>query len=291
MERFNFSKLLLASILLSLTFGCLPGRADNNTPPIKEPTPTLHPFFVEGQLSSNITTLRVVQPAPTFEPLPTEAAIESITPTPDVDEQSAVATPSPTVTVTPAATATPEILPTVTIYDETLNKNWSISTSSGVNYVLQKRTATHNGTYAIAMTPTRDYGNLAFTVKFGSSEVYLRDETVGVRFWLYSGDATIGLQDLAVSVVGSNENPYWKWNDSSVTNVHEPVFSETRLQYLGFNNAIPPKTWVQVEVILDNLQFDPTYKYVTGIYILNGEDFRDTIYIDQLELVKTPGSQ
>ena len=141
------------------------------------------------------------------------------------------------------------------------------------------------------MTPTRDYGNLAFTVKFGTKETYLREKTLGVRFWLYSGDATIGTQDLAVSVVGSNKYPYWVWNDSSVTNDNDPVFSETRLQYLGFNDAIPPDTWVQVEVWLDELLFDPEYKYVTGIYIKNGEDFRDTIWIDQVELVTTPDTQ
>ena len=59
----------------------------------------------------------------------------------------------------------------------------------------------------------------------------------------------------------------------------------------GFNDAIPPDTWVQVEVWLDELLFDPEYKYVTGIYIKNGEDFRDTIWIDQVELVTTPDTQ
>ena len=124
------------------------------------------------------------------------------------------------------------ILPTITVYDDALNKNWSLSTSTGVKYYLQDRNAVHDGEFAIAMTPTHDYGNLAFTVKFGTKETYLREKTLGVKFWLYGGDATIGTQDLAVSVVGSNKYPYWVWNDSSVTNDHDPVFSETRLQYL-----------------------------------------------------------
>jgi hypothetical protein len=289
MKQVTLNRLIFALVLLFLAAGCSPGNTESGATRIIEPTPTLHPFFTEGLNASKVNTKNIVELIPTAslppptESKPAEEAMVSETPVPS-------STATPRATATPSATSTPVILPTITIYDDTLNGNWSLVASSGVRYAIQNKTAAHNGKYAIAVTPTRDFGKLAFTVKFGSDEIYLRDETLGVKFWLYSGEATVGPGDLAVSVIGSNEIPYWKWNDTSVTNDHEPIFSETRLYDLEFNDAIPPKTWVQVEVWLDELQFDPIYKYVTGINILNGEGFRDTIYIDQVELVKTPGS-
>jgi hypothetical protein len=315
--------ILSGMILLVFLAGCMSVRARSADMATPLPTPTLNAVFVPAQPESTAdpltlttsTKVDLFASADTSLSSPTAdtsviaigvdqtATLDSTPSAPaggdaTVPAQSDQATPTPSDpltpmpddTATPVATPTPAILPTVTIYDETLNGNWSLVTSSGVKYVLQNRTNVHSGTYSIALIPTKDYGNLAFTVKFGSKEAYLRDQTLGVRFWLYSGDATVGTEDLAVSVVGSNDYAYWKWNDTSVTNTQDPVFPETRLYYLGFNNAIPPNTWVQVEVWLDDLQFEPQYKYITGISIKNGEGFRDAVYIDQLELVKKPES-
>lgn len=273
--------------IVFLAAGCLPRSTESNSLQIAEPVPTLHLIFMEDQSQEEISVISRVEPATfTREPQERQAtATEEITPT-----ISPTVLPTATPTFAPTSTPTLENLPTVVVYDETLNENWSLVASSGIEFVLQKRGISQSGTYSMAITPLQDYGTLAFTVRFASKEVYLREQTLGVRFWLYTGEAVVETDDLSVSVVGSNEVPYWKWNDQSVTNIYEPLFSETRLYDLDFNQAIPPDTWVQVEVWLDELEFDPVYQYVTGIFIKTGEDFRNTIYIDQVELVQTPGS-
>jgi hypothetical protein len=323
---FNYRKILLGVIapgiiLLSLA-GCISARAKSIDPETAIPTPTLNSVFENNEQNYSTDLLFLTTTPgedlfastnPTFStptandqmitteldqgllmestPLAPESSDFTVTPSnPVTPAESVLPTPTPDDTATPMATPTPDDLQTVTIYDDNLNKDWYIVNSTGVKYFLHSKNAVHDDTYAIALTPTKDYGNLAFTVKFGSSESYPRDQTLGFRFWLYSGDVTVGTEDLAVSVVGSNDVSYWKWNDKSVTNTVDPVFPETRLYYLGFNDAIPPHTWVQVEVWLDDLKFEPEYKFVTGIYIKNGEGFRDTVYIDQLELVKKPSS-
>jgi hypothetical protein len=72
-----------------------------------------------------------------------------------------------------------------------------------------------------------------------------------------------------VTVLGSNSYTYWVEDDISVKSIYEPVFSETRLYYLGVNRTIPPNTWVKVELWLDERIYDPDYRYVTGFYIKN----------------------
>jgi hypothetical protein len=326
----KMNKFLYGIFLMPLLAGCVSPRAQSVEPPTPLPTPTLNTIFVRNQedpVSSalaNIITPRGDLFIPTSNDLSVTANIDSMVPTqndqalkdgnaaylleadstalpggglatPSLDNpvitlETEPVKPTPDETPTPSPTATPEILPTVLIYDDNLNNNWYLSTSQGIKYYLQNKTIAHNGSYAMALTPTRDYGNLVFTVKANSKDVYLREQTLGIRFWLYTGEATVGTDDLIVSVIGSNKYPYWRWNDTSVTNENDPTFPETRLYYLDFNDAIPPQTWVQVEVWLDKLVDEPEYTYVTGIVIKNGVDFRDTIYIDQVELVKTPGS-
>jgi hypothetical protein len=116
----------------------------------------------------------------------------------------------------------------------------------------------------------------------------LREDVLGFSFWLYGNDDWIDREDLLVTVVGSNESPYWIPDDQSVENIYEPLFSETRLYYLGINDDIPPKTWVQVYIWLDDLLFDPDYEYVTGIYIKNDEQFFETALIDELTVYLLP---
>jgi hypothetical protein len=91
-------------------------------------------------------------------------------------------------------------------------------------------------------------------------------------------------------VLGSNSYTYWLANDTSVptdttVTVEAPLFSETRLYDLHINRAIPPGTWVQVVVWLDDLIYDPEYTYVTGMYIKNNKGFLNTFYIDQVNLL------
>jgi hypothetical protein len=118
-----------------------------------------------------------------------------------------------------------------------------------------------------------------------TTESYLRDRVEGVSFWIYSAENYLGNDDLSVTVLGSNNYRYWKSNDDSVENIYEPLFSQTRLYFLGFNRSVPPDTWVEVIVWLDDLIYDPDYNYVTGMYILSDELYSGTILIDNVELI------
>jgi hypothetical protein len=121
-------------------------------------------------------------------------------------------------------------------------------------------------------------------VEESSPQPYLRSQVIGFSFWVYCDDDYIGSSDLAVTITGSNQYPYWVQDDDSVTNRFDPIFSETRLYFLGFNSDIPPRTWAEVNVILDDLIYDPIYTYVTGLLIKGDENFRNTVYIDQVEI-------
>lgn len=297
--RSKYGVLMILPVLLLFLNGCLPGVAQGSAVQMIYLTPTLNPVFMGGEGGAALSTSSTGSPASATgfsdgtpqatKTVPSKQAGASVTPTPEQVVPPVLPTQAPSATPTPGPTATPLILPTLVVYDDRLNSNWSLNTSTGGTYYLQNQTAAQSGEYAITFTPTQDFGNLAFTVKFNTKETYLREEILGVRFWLYSEEGEIGADELAVSVVGSNEYPYWKWNDTSVTNTSEPIFSETRLYDLDFNAPIPPKTWVQVEIWLDELKFDPLYQYVTGIFIKTGEGFRNPITIDQVELVKAPG--
>jgi hypothetical protein len=144
----------------------------------------------------------------------------------------------------------------------------------------------YNGRHSLAVSPEAPGGRLIFAVVPDAEEAYLRDNVLAVRFWLYSGDDYVGTEDLSVTILGSNEFPYWVEGDDSVqVDDSLPTFSQTRLYFLNVEEDIPPETWIQIEVWLDDLIFDPDYHYVTGVVIENDEDFLRTFYIDDLELV------
>ena len=237
--------------------------------------------------------------------------------TPAQADQGMTALPTPTVSgmfhaATPTATALPDIKPTVvpatavaapapttqpleevSIFGDQVNGNWELKNSSGMSFYFAEHQVVSDGTVSAVITPTRDFGELFFTVHKKSQTVYLRERVLGVTFWLNGGPNGIRTSDLAVTVVGSNAYPYWVENDTSVTVTGRvtkdmPLFSETRLYYLGINRDIAPNTWVKVELWLDDLKFDPDYTYVTGIYIKNDAGFRGPFYIDQVNLVTMP---
>ena len=55
--------------------------------------------------------------------------------------------------------------------------------------------------------------------------------------------------------------------------------------FLDVRQALLPGYWVEIEVWLDGLEFDPDYQLVTGVYIKNAAGLRQTFYVDQLSLV------
>jgi hypothetical protein len=178
----------------------------------------------------------------------------------------------------------------INLYGDTLNVDWSAERSGKVKYDLASTAFVHSGKNAIMVTPTDDFGRFFLTVRKNAQKIYPRDRILGISFWLNGGDNTIGTSDLAVTVTGSNQYIYWTADDTSVkinvaVTADSPLFSETRLYYLHINRSIPPNTWVEVVVWLDDLRYDPIYTYVTGMYIKNDEGFFGPYYIDDVQLL------
>jgi hypothetical protein len=233
------------------------------------PTPTIAAFFRDPQVlpstTSSVTT-NPVRPTRTTRP---------------------PATPAPTARPVPG-----EQIAEIAIYDEKLDQNWSLQNSQGMTFDLSNTNYVHSGKVAALFTPSKGFGTAFFSLREDATDVYTREDVLGVSFWLNSGEGSIKTSDLAVAVVGSNSYTYWLANDTSVPTdttitVEAPLFSETRLYDLHVNRTIPPETWVQVVVWLDDLIYDPEYMYVTGMYIKNNKGFLNTFYIDQVHLLMT----
>lgn len=201
---------------------------------------------------------------------------------------------------TSATQLTPDDFLEVAVYDDELNENWTTDNSAGVRFDLNStlrwydeldpNTQLSSGAMAIALEPTADFGQLFFTVRSDSGETYHRDEILGVSFWMYSGTSIIDTGDFAVTVTGSNLQPHWSPDDGSVFFDSEDSFSETRFYDLEINRAVPPDSWIKVEIWLDDLLFDPNYEYITGIYIKNDIGFRNRIFVDRVNLIKYRGA-
>lgn len=194
-----------------------------------------------------------------------------------------------------AAPSQDEQIDEIVVYNETLDPNWTVEHSQGMRYNLSATDYVLNGKTTIAITPTVDFGQFFLAVREDTDIPYARDRILGVSFWLNGGENDIATDELAVTVLGSNAYTHWVATDKSAQidagipddeiTADTPLFSETRLYYLDINRTIPPDTWVEVIVWLDNLSYDPLYDYVTGIYIKNGEGFLNTFYIDRISLL------
>src|SRR6266496_12780 len=168
--------------------------------------------------------------------------------------------------------------PTVSsLYDDALNADWSAERSSKAKYDVASTAFIHSGKKAIMVTPTGDFGQFSLTVRKGAQKIYPRDRILGISFWLNGGENSIATSDLAVTVTGSNQYTYWVADDTSIkvdapVTADTPLFPETRLYYLDINRTIPPNTWTEVILWLDDQVYDPEYTYITGMYIKNDKD-------------------
>lgn len=246
---------------------------------IVAPVPTVASFFQKGEtivLSSPLAKADLTVASPT---IPARVAL-----TPEPPRLAADSETPPTNQLTPQLTTTDEMIFTE-IYGDEINENWTLWPDSNM-IITATTTVAHSGRSSIAVTPKEDYSSLFFVVSPDAGERYPRDEVLGVSLWLNSGENRVELDDLALTVIGSNAYPYWVSGDRSVITSERSFFSETRLYYLGLNRPIPPNTWVELQVWLDDLPYDPDYQYVTGIYLKNDEGFRGTVYLDDLNLIR-----
>lgn len=221
------------------------------------------------------------------------------------------ATPLPATTSPSISTAAAEPTPTLlrptetfdqqlsrsftrsTIYSDALDKNWSFNASSLVEVDTKNQAVVDTGKFSLEVTPKVGVTTLLFSIKSSIKEPILRKQVAGIHFRLSGGDNDIPNDSMAVSILGSNKNPFWVEDDKSVTVDREvtlemPVFSETRLYYLGFDRTIPADEWVDVTNWLKDRQFDPDYTYVTGIAIKVDQKALKRYYLDQVEVLLWP---
>jgi hypothetical protein len=188
------------------------------------------------------------------------------------------------------ATHTADQVAAISLYDDALNSDWSAERSGEVKYDVASTAFVHGGKKAIMVMPTDDFGRFFLTVRKDARKIYPRDRILGISFWLNGGANSIATSDLAVTVTGSNQYTYWVADDTSVkinatVTAESPLFSETRLYFLHVNRSIPPSSWVEVIVWLDDLIYDPNYTNITGMYIKNDKGFLNPYYIDDVQLL------
>lgn len=207
-------------------------------------------------------------------------------------------TPRPTTEPTREETATPpeEIIPapqqvvTLTLFDEKLNANWMLSGTAlrddGAT------TVSHSGDTSLALTG-EDGRYEIFQVRSSSQVRLSRSQVLGLSFWLYTGEQELNIDQLLVEIFGSDEVHYWvKGDDSALIGLK--TFTGRRLYGLGLNRALEPETWIQIEILLENLVYDPNFdekpvedfpfEYVTGFSILFAGGFSGTVYLDEVQI-------
>ncbi len=190
----------------------------------------------------------------------------------------------------PVPTRTADQIAAITLFDESLNADWNAKTSNKVTYELASTAVVHGEKQAIMVTPTDDFGQFFLTVRKDARKIYPRERVLRISFWLNGGANSIATSDLAVTITGSNQYTYWVADDTSVkvdtpVTADAPLFPETRLYYLHINHAIPPNTWVEVILWLDDQIYDPNYVNITGLYIKNDKGFLKPYYIDDVQLL------
>lgn len=242
----------LQFVLILALASCGAARPADNQP--AHQAPSVAPVFLAHE-------------APTTRPLPTSA---------------------PPLAITTRAPAPADNLTSMLVFDDALAAGWSLDASERATVDIADSRYVHSGRRSIRLTPTGAFGRLFFTVAKGSRAAFERADITAVSLWLYTGDGAVGPSDLAITIIGSNDYTYYVPDDDSVITNEERFFSETRLYYLGITRDLPPDTWVEVLIWLDDLPYEPDYTYITGIYLKNDQAFRQTVYIDDVALLAAP---
>ncbi len=166
-----------------------------------------------------------------------------------------------------------------------LSPGWSVTQSWKLDYNLEAPGRSISGSKALSMIATDDYGSLFFVNLPNSGHEYSRTHIVGLRMFLNAGEGTITPGNLAFTILGSNVFTYYVRGDNSVPTTTQMYFTESRLDELGQMRPLPPNTWVELDIDLNQLLYDPDYKYLTSFYIKTDIGFRQKVYIDNISLI------
>jgi hypothetical protein len=173
---------------------------------------------------------------------------------------------------------------TVLVYTDWVTPGWEVLSPGDLLKIdTRSHTDVFSGSNAISIAPRQSLGKVFIITTQDNEDYYLRKDVLGVSFYLFSGKNGLYLKDLAFTVIGSNVFPYWRSDDDSVTSMN--AYEEKDLSRLGFNNFIPADTWVRVEIWLDDMQYDPDYHFVTGMYINPRKGFGRSFAIDEVSLI------
>jgi hypothetical protein len=268
--------LTLVLLVLAACSGQLPqqmGFSDENRPLFA--TPTTHDLFdtraktvVAGQagFSAAVSEPTVSSHFQAYQP-----------------EKKPTSTPHPTPTFAEVK-VTQLPVQQVTIYSDWIKPGWQIfSPDEAVKIDTRARGSVIQGSYAIAVTPSRNGGSVYIVSGPSNGDFYLRRSVYGFSLQLFSGSQGLELNDLAFSAIGSDGYSYYREDDLTV--LSRADYEETTLNYLGFNNSIPPRTWVEVVIWLDEMLYDPDYHFVTGLYITPRKGMSHTFVIDDINLL------
>lgn len=189
-------------------------------------------------------------------------------------------------------TESPEII-LFPVFDDMLNEHWDLEASAGSSYNEGETSLVQSGTTSLSFTGENE-DRLIFQILPQLQDPYLRENVIGISFWLNAGENEINVDDLLVEVFGSNTVSYWVRNDTSAIRDLE-TYSGHRLYGLGLNDALDANSWVQIEILLNDLVYDPNftddpiedpfYTYVTGFSIQFTEGYSGTIYLDDVQLL------
>lgn len=287
-----FIRFLILACLLS---GCIGRRASSTEASPPQPVPTINPLLAKPDENTPSFVDAIPSGEITLVPISNTSSNTTSTPVPPSIPTPTANLMTPTASLAATPTPEPTGIITDTIYNGNVNGSWILQTSSGLTYKLQSFSQTYPATSALAVSPKVSGSILLFLVRQYARSQYLHSQVYGVTFWLNSGNNTINPGDLTLTILGSDQYPYYDPNDRSADSQFLLTKSGTRLYDLGFNRSIPPNTWVQVFIKLSDLVYDPgvqptpvtdtDYKYITGFFLRNEGTVLQTFYITQVGIL------
>ncbi len=201
-------------------------------------------------------------------------------------------TPTPSPSSVPTDTPNPGNFPfsiqeatKVAIYSDIINPNWGLVTTQSEETNPRSRTPVYNGLFSLSITPKKSGSQVFFMVQQDTDEVYPASQVHGFRFFLNPGSQSIPLSELSIHILGSQEQVETRDPQELGPVLDGLIFNNAQIHFSNASDAIPPNTWTEVVVWLDDPLTTPQFDYVTGLSIERKEAFLQTFFIDDLQLI------